>query len=393
MKKARPGFEEGLRFLTSVSILSELSEFLILTYLVRKRVSRKIMAMSSTAIQQNSTTLTERLRPSLAFSGNSLTSTTATAASSLSLFNTSPAYDASNALSPSLAFVASKSGDIEKAAYEDAIKRLEEEFKGSPKKLAWLKQITSSSSTAADGSKAFDDLLATTREAEAKYNRERSSRKSVSQFMSNLSTRIMHYSKILDTLSNHHPEYVSLVWGLVKFVLMGFVEHGTMVEKFAEALAEIQELTLPIAKVNAELYKTDAMQNAMARLYSQLLIFLLHAVKWYNRGSTGRAFKAVTNPFDLTIKEPIEKIEQCAVDIDRIANTSQRAEVRRIDNRVAEGFYQTRRDLHQGFDRSERHAQALLTSVNDFDGRLYKIESIMQSFVGEFHTRLGPGFE
>lgn len=30
----------------------------------------------------------------------------------------------------------------------------------------------------------------------------------------------MYYGGVLDALSQHHPEYVALAWGAVKFVLM-----------------------------------------------------------------------------------------------------------------------------------------------------------------------------
>jgi hypothetical protein len=30
----------------------------------------------------------------------------------------------------------------------------------------------------------------------------------------------MYYSVIMDTLSQHHPEYVSLAWGAIKFLFI-----------------------------------------------------------------------------------------------------------------------------------------------------------------------------
>jgi hypothetical protein len=34
------------------------------------------------------------------------------------------------------------------------------------------------------------------------------------------SSRVMYYGKVFDTLAQHHPEYVALVWGAVKLVLI-----------------------------------------------------------------------------------------------------------------------------------------------------------------------------
>jgi hypothetical protein len=39
------------------------------------------------------------------------------------------------------------------------------------------------------------------------------------QSLERLSSRIMYYSKVMDTLAQHHPEYVALVWGAMKLVL------------------------------------------------------------------------------------------------------------------------------------------------------------------------------
>jgi len=39
------------------------------------------------------------------------------------------------------------------------------------------------------------------------------------QSLERLSARIMYYGKVMDTLAQHHPEYVALVWGAMKFVL------------------------------------------------------------------------------------------------------------------------------------------------------------------------------
>jgi len=30
----------------------------------------------------------------------------------------------------------------------------------------------------------------------------------------------MYYAQIMDVMSQHHPEYVSLVWGLLKFIFV-----------------------------------------------------------------------------------------------------------------------------------------------------------------------------
>jgi hypothetical protein len=39
------------------------------------------------------------------------------------------------------------------------------------------------------------------------------------KWLRSFSIRIMYYGDVLDMLAQHHPEYVALVWGTLKFVL------------------------------------------------------------------------------------------------------------------------------------------------------------------------------
>jgi hypothetical protein len=40
------------------------------------------------------------------------------------------------------------------------------------------------------------------------------------KWLASCSSRLMYYSIIMDTLSQHHPEYVSLAWGAIKFLFI-----------------------------------------------------------------------------------------------------------------------------------------------------------------------------
>jgi hypothetical protein len=91
------------------------------------------------------------------------------------------------------------------------LRYLEREFQGNVKALAWLGTVTSTS---------LSDVLATTQQAESKYGEASQNKHSTRAWLRGLSKRIMYYGQVLDVLSQHHPEYVALVWGLVKFVLM-----------------------------------------------------------------------------------------------------------------------------------------------------------------------------
>jgi len=40
------------------------------------------------------------------------------------------------------------------------------------------------------------------------------------KWLSIFSSRVIHYGDIMDVLVQHHPEYVSLVWGAMKFLFL-----------------------------------------------------------------------------------------------------------------------------------------------------------------------------
>ncbi len=48
----------------------------------------------------------------------------------------------------------------------------------------------------------------------------RSAQTKVRKWLSSCSNRVMYYAVIMDTLSQHHPEYVSLAWGALKFLFI-----------------------------------------------------------------------------------------------------------------------------------------------------------------------------
>lgn len=155
-----------------------------------------------------------------------------------------------------------------------------------------------------------------------------------------LSQSIMHYGNVLDTLSNHHPEYVSLVWRLIKFVLMGVLTHEKLVHQFSEQLAHIAD-ALPLAKIDVELYQTDGMRRELAGLYRHILLFLRQATKWYGGSSAQRAIPALRVNCEKSFQETLENIKTCATKIDKMAAVGNRVDVRRIGSMVASGFGRT----------------------------------------------------
>ena len=65
----------------------------------------------------------------------------------------------------------------------------------------------------------IEEFQAIVNQAKEGYERRRQKGKA-RQWLSSFSSRLLYYGAVLDTLAQHHPEYVSLAWGAVKFVFI-----------------------------------------------------------------------------------------------------------------------------------------------------------------------------
>jgi len=72
-----------------------------------------------------------------------------------------------------------------------------------------------------DTKPTMQDVLAAVEVAKTEYDtRKRKGSGKVEEYLSAFSKRLVYYGAIMDTLSQHHPEYVSLAWGAMKFVFV-----------------------------------------------------------------------------------------------------------------------------------------------------------------------------
>jgi hypothetical protein len=99
--------------------------------------------------------------------------------------------------------------DVAEEAYREAIEYLKQEFKHKTKTIAWI-----------ESRQSLDEIRVEAQQVEANYAAASAPKKTVLQYMRKISAWIMLYGQVLDTLAQHHPEYVSLAWGAAKFLLM-----------------------------------------------------------------------------------------------------------------------------------------------------------------------------
>jgi hypothetical protein len=65
----------------------------------------------------------------------------------------------------------------------------------------------------------MQDVVAAVESAKSEYE-ARSRKSKAREYLAAFSSRVMYYGSIMDTLSQHHPEYVSLAWGAMKFLFV-----------------------------------------------------------------------------------------------------------------------------------------------------------------------------
>ena len=72
---------------------------------------------------------------------------------------------------------------------------------------------------AVQDSTSLEDVRRTVLEAKIRYDTAHEHSK-ISKWLSKFSNRVQFYGNILDVLVQHHPEYVSLAWGAMKFLFV-----------------------------------------------------------------------------------------------------------------------------------------------------------------------------
>jgi hypothetical protein len=96
-------------------------------------------------------------------------------------------------------------------AYRDAVKLFSDQLTHDRDKIAFV------------GSKAhLRDIQNTVRSALERYE-GRHARRATTAWLSKTASHIHFYGKIFDVISQHHPEYVALGWGALKFFLTVFL--------------------------------------------------------------------------------------------------------------------------------------------------------------------------
>ncbi|KAM3086699.1 hypothetical protein ACMFMG_000822 [Clarireedia jacksonii] len=138
------------------------------------------------------------------------------------------------------------------------------------------------------------------------------------RWIQKFSSRVLYYADIFDTLSQHHPEYVSLVWGAIKFVFVGVINHGELVTQLSKALSYIADV-LPHVELKSVLYPTKRMSELVAIIYSQIIRFVIRAINWYKEGKLKHILTSITRPYALRFKDLLDDLATSSRQLDQLA--------------------------------------------------------------------------
>ena len=98
--------------------------------------------------------------------------------------------------------------DVAQEAFNQAVEIFGSTITKDSQKTAAVRSATS-----------IDDVRRTVLEAKTLYDTAHEDSK-VSKWLSKFSNRVNFYGSIMDILVQHHPEYVSLAWGAMKFLFV-----------------------------------------------------------------------------------------------------------------------------------------------------------------------------
>jgi hypothetical protein len=140
----------------------------------------------------------------------------------------------------------------------------------------------------------------------------------------------------------------------------GVIDSARLFAKIAEALTFVGE-SLQRVEVYSKLYSPSEILPTIARLYGHIMLFLKKAVKWYKKSSWWRAFKSVSEPYDIGYKETVDQIKACTESLDTVADSAAKVELRGVT------LMQTQS----------------VTSLNAVDGKLQRLQDVFTKSVSQ----------
>ncbi|KAH7078574.1 hypothetical protein FB567DRAFT_596170 [Paraphoma chrysanthemicola] len=218
----------------------------------------------------------------------------------------------------------------------------------------------------------LQDVIDEVAKSEAQYNQKKGNL-TLYKRITSFSKRIAYYGKVLDVMVQHHPEYVALAWGTLKFMFGAVIEHERLGSTIVTALDDIGE-ALSRIELAESLYPTERMNDAVVTLNCHVITFLCRALDWYRSSSLGRTIQSITRPAALRYDDLIKDISKTLAKVTDLSVAGGQAE---------------QRDMHENM-RQEHRAQQNFRSIvqNRLDEMEHQLNTLVQQnySVGDFRA-------
>ncbi|KAI5843805.1 hypothetical protein DFP73DRAFT_594816 [Morchella snyderi] len=189
------------------------------------------------------------------------------------------------------------------AAYRDAMEALEARLSDDEKKHI-------------GPSCGLRDVLGVVNDARGLYYKSSKKRDKVEKMAKVLNC----YSGAIDAATQHHPEYTSLVWGSMKFILQVSLNYFEILSGLSTMLIEIGD-NLGRFDLYLQIYPSKRMKSICSKLYAAIVGFFKDAIIFFKKSRLRRYFSAFWSPFEIKFKDAVEEIKrlQRLVETDAIA--------------------------------------------------------------------------
>ncbi|KAL7768675.1 hypothetical protein ACKLNR_000059 [Fusarium oxysporum f. sp. zingiberi] len=251
-----------------------------------------------------------------------------------------------------------KGDDASKAGIaQEAFKSVKKHFEQSNSLSGDEKALLGKKSSLQDVEKAVSDAF-------AKYEAKSEASKT-RKWLQKASESICHYGQVLDVFVQHHPEYVSLAWGLMKVMFISVVNHGETLKLLSKSLYEVAQ-RLPRIEHLSALYPTKNMKLAIESLYSCIMEFLLIAHSWCNESKFKHIYHSFTRPHELRYSDLLQRIGTCTDNINELATVGSQTELRVMHNTQSSKL----NEIILSLQTSEKTRQAQIDGLNCAISRL-----------------------
>ncbi|KAI3393999.1 hypothetical protein diail_3315 [Diaporthe ilicicola] len=223
-----------------------------------------------------------------------------------------------------------------------------------------------------------EDVKSAVKDCTARYEALKPDSKAL-KWLRQLSEKVIFYEGVVDVIIQQHPESVSLIWGGMKFLFLGVINHEKTVKGLAKALSEIGD-ALPRVEIRADMFPTEKMKIAVSRLCADILQFLTRVHKWFSEGCLRRAFHSLTQPFDLRYADILAEIRRGSLVVKDLAACGQMVELRHVNSKID----QTAETVEANFSRVHSNLDTVSTGIDVLNARSIATEAMMITMCRRF---------